>query len=49
VYFPKGIDLSDISQSKLNVIALRLNERPRQTLAFETPAERFAKCVASIR
>ena len=47
-YFPKGMDLSDISQSKLNAIARRLNERPRQTLAFETPAERFSQCVASI-
>ncbi len=47
-YFPKGMDLSDISQSKLNAIARRLNERPRQTLGFETPAERFDQCVASI-
>ena len=47
-YFPKGMDLSDISQTKLNAIARRLNERARQTLDFETPAERFAKCVASI-
>jgi IS30 family transposase len=47
-YFPKGMDLSDISQSKLNAIARRLNERPRQTLDFETPAERFGQCVASI-
>jgi IS30 family transposase len=47
-YFPKGMDLSDISQSKLNAIARRLNERPRKTLSFETPAERFARCVASI-
>jgi IS30 family transposase len=47
-YFPKGMDLSDISQSKLNAIARRLNERPTETLGFETPAERFAKCVASI-
>jgi IS30 family transposase len=46
-YFPKGMDLSDISQSKLNAIARRLNERPRQTLGFETPAERFGQCVAS--
>ena len=46
-YFPKGTDLSDISQTKLNAIARRLNERPRQTLGFETPAERFGKCVAS--
>jgi IS30 family transposase len=46
-YFPKGMDLSDISQTKLNAIARRLNERPRQTLGFETPAERFGQCVAS--
>ena len=47
-YFPKGMDLSDITQSKLNAIARRLNDRPRQTVDFETPAERFAQCVASI-
>jgi IS30 family transposase len=46
-YFPKGMDLSNISQNKLNAIARRLNERPRQTLGFETPAERFGQCVAS--
>ena len=47
-YFPKGMDLADITQSKLNAIARRLNERPRQTLDFGTPAERFGQCVASI-
>jgi IS30 family transposase len=47
-YFPKGMDLADISQSKLDAVARQLNERPRQTLGFETPAERFAQCVASI-
>jgi IS30 family transposase len=47
-YFPKGMDLSDIAQSKLNAIARRLNERPRETLGFETPAERFANAVESI-
>ena len=46
-YFPKGMDLSEVSQAKLNAIARRLNERPRETLQFETPAERFNTCVAS--
>jgi IS30 family transposase len=47
-YFPKGMDLSDVSQAKLNAVARQLNERPRKTLNFETPAERFNACVASI-
>ena len=47
-YFPKGMDLSDIHQNKLNAVARQLNERPRETLHFETPAERFSQCVASI-
>ena len=47
-YSPKGLDLSDINQNRLNGVARRLNERPRETLNFETPAERFGQCVASI-
>ncbi len=47
-YFPKGKDLSNIHQNKLNAVARQLNERPRQTLQFETPAERFSQCAASI-
>ncbi len=47
-YFPKGTDLSGYSQAKLNAVARRLNERPRKTLNFETPAERFHQTVASI-
>ena len=47
-YSPKGMDLSKIRQNHLNAIARRLNERPRKTLEFETPAERFSQCVASI-
>jgi IS30 family transposase len=46
-YFPKGMDLSNVHQNRLNAVARRLNERPRETLNFETPAERFSQCVAS--
>ena len=47
-YLPKGVDLSAYSQAQLNAIAARINERPRKTLDFETPAERFQQAVASI-
>ena len=40
-YFPKGTDLSAFSQAHLNRIALRLNQRPRKTLGFESPADRL--------
>jgi len=46
-YFPKRMDLSNVHQNRLNAVARRLNERPRETLDFETPAERFNQCVAS--
>jgi len=46
-YFPKGMDLSNVHQNRLNAVARQLNERPRKTLNFRTPAERFAQCVAS--
>ena len=46
-YFPKGTDISTYSQAKLNAIARKLNERPRKTLNYETPAERFHQSVAS--
>ncbi len=45
-YLPKGIDISDLSQARLNAIARQLNERPRKTLGFQTPAEMFSQCVA---
>ena len=47
-YFPKGTDLSGYSQAKLNAVARKLNERPRKTLDYETPAQRFDQSVASI-
>jgi IS30 family transposase len=47
-YFPKGMDLSKVHQNRLNAVARQLNERPRKTLNYETPAERFNQCVASI-
>ena len=48
-YFPRGTDLSIHSQAKLSAVARQLNERPRKTLGYETPAERFNACVASTR
>jgi IS30 family transposase len=46
-YFPKGLDLSAYPQEKLDEVARPLNERPRKTLNYETPAQRFHECVAS--
>jgi IS30 family transposase len=46
-YFPKGMDLSNVHQNRLNAVARRLNERPRKTLGYYSPAEKFAECVAA--
>ena len=46
-YFPKGIDLSNVHQNRLNAVARRLNERPRETLQFYSPAEKLGEFVAS--
>jgi len=45
-YFPKKTDLSIYSQTDLNKVALRLNQRPRKTLDYETPASRLKASVA---
>jgi IS30 family transposase len=46
-YLPKKADLSCYSQSELDEIALRLNQRPRKTLGFQTPADKLQASVAS--
>ena len=45
-YMPKGIDISSYSQAKLNAVARQLNERPRKTLGYQTPAQKFDETVA---
>lgn len=45
-YFPKGTDLSKYTQQQLDKVALRLNQRPRETLGFETPADKLSQSVA---
>jgi IS30 family transposase len=45
-YFPKGTDLSAYFQAALNKIALQLNQRPRKTLGFRTPADKTSGSVA---
>jgi len=46
-YFPRGTDLSGYSQAQLDQVALRLNQRLRKTLGFQTPASRLQQSVAS--
>jgi IS30 family transposase len=46
-YFPKGMDLSNVHQNRLNAVARRLNERPRKTLGYYSPAEKFSECIAA--
>jgi transposase, IS30 family len=46
-YFPKGADLGHYSQAHLDRVALKLNQRPRETLGFRTPADTLSQYVAS--
>jgi IS30 family transposase len=46
-YFPRGTDLSPYSQAQLDQVSLRLNQRPRKTLGFQTPASKLQASVAS--
>jgi IS30 family transposase len=46
-YFPKGMDLTHITQRQLDAVALKLNTRPRQTLGWKTPARVLEAAVAS--
>ena len=46
-YFPRGIDLAGYSQEQLDQVSLLLNQRPRKTLGFHTPADKLQASVAS--
>ena len=46
-YFPRGTDLAPITQAQLDQVSLRLNQRPRKTLGFQTPADKLQASVAS--
>ena len=47
-YFPKGTDLAKVSQEELDAVAAELNGRPRQTLNWRSPSEKFSEAVALI-
>ena len=45
-YFPKGTDLAKVGQAELDAVAAELNGRPRQTLNWRSPSEKFNEAVA---
>ena len=47
-YYPKGTDLSTVSQARLDAVARKLNTRPRKTLQWKTPADIFDSSVSTI-
>ncbi len=47
-YFPKGMDLSDVTQAQLDAVALKLNTRPRQTLGWATPAAALSRLMRGV-
>ena len=48
-YFPRHSDLKSYSQADLDAIAAELSGRPRKTLEYMTPSEKFAAAVAVTR
>ena len=48
-FFPKGTDLSTISQTEMNDVARLMNQRPRKTLGWKTPEEAMAEALAAFR
>ena len=48
-FFPKGTDLSTLSQTELNDVARLMNQRPRKTLGWQTPEEAMAEDLAAFR
>jgi IS30 family transposase len=47
-YFPKGKSLAGVSQAELDEVARKLNDRPRQTLGFRTPAEKLTELIDGV-
>jgi IS30 family transposase len=47
-YYPKGMDLSTVSQIQLDIVARKLNTRPRETLGWKTPAYVLESSVSMI-